>query len=131
MANPVLTPEDGSDAANVVRVFGKYTVGGSGVLTTITNKNKGITSITRNSAGSYTVVLSAGRFPGKLLGYSIGIIGAYTTAGGTVGIVTVDSSDISTHLITFVMYAVGTQTATEVDSGVTLWFNFVLQNGIV
>lgn len=130
MANPILSPIDGDDAANVCYVNGKYTVGASGALTAVTNKNKGITSITRNSAGSYTVILSAGTFPGGLLRATIGLIGAYTTAGGTVGQVTVDSSAASTHLITFVMYAVGTQTATDPANGTTLFFEFKLQNGV-
>ncbi len=132
MANLNTTPADGESLSNVTGVRLGYSVGASGALTALTRTkgNPGIVSVTRNSAGSYTFVLS-GTYPGGLLQFNATLIGAYTTAGGTVAQVTVDNSATSTKTITVVFYAVGTQTATEVDSGVELMFNFALKNGTV
>ncbi len=129
MANPALAPTDGTTIQNEVTVRAKYTVGGSGVLTVV--KAPWITSVTRNSAGSYTF-LFPGSFAGGLYDFNATLIGAYTTAGGTMAQVTVDSSaTAATRTVTVVFYAVGTQTATEVDSGLTVIFSFKFKNGIV
>lgn len=132
MANPALNPSDGETLGNVCHMRLGYSVGATGALTALTRTkgNPGIVSVTRNSAGSYTFVLR-GTYIGGLLACNVTLIGAYTTAGGTVPVVTVDSSATSSPLITVVFYAVGTQTATEVDSGVSLVFNFTLKNGAV
>lgn len=129
MANPVLTPSDGEHDGNFVGTSLRYSVGASGALTGV--NTRGVKSVTRNSAGSYTFKLNA-PYPGGILYYAVNIIGAYTTAGGTVGVMTVDSSKSSTApLFTIVFYAVGTQTATEVDSGVSIVIRLGLKNGIV
>jgi hypothetical protein len=130
MANPVLTPADGEHDANVVNFRWRFSVGATGALTA--KKSKGLKgSPVRNSAGSYTFTLG-GTYPGGMLSYAKpGIIGAYTTADGTEGTVTVDNSATTTPTITLVFYAVNTQTATEVKNGVDFVFTFALQNGIV
>ncbi len=132
MANVSVTPADGETLQNIVQMRLGYSVGASGALTALTRAkgNPGIVSVTRNSQGSYTFLLR-GTYPGGLFACNVTMIGAYTTAGGTMAAVTVDNSDTATPIITVVFYAVGTQTATEVDSGVKLIFNFALKNGTV
>jgi hypothetical protein len=132
MANPVLTPTDGDTLQNIVTMRLGYSVGATGALTALSRfkGNPGIVSVARNSAGSYTFTLR-GTYPGGCVGFSAVLFGAYTTAGGTVAQVTVENSDTATPIITVVFYAVGTQTATEVDSGVEVVFTFVLKNGTV
>ncbi len=130
MANPVLAPIDGSSLQNETIIRLKYTVGGSGVLTAVGN-TAGSFTVARNSAGNYTFTSAKGTYPGGIYSYVSSILGTYTTAGGTVGIITADSTATSTPTFTFIAYAVGTQTATEIDSGVTLLLTVVLKNGTV
>ncbi len=132
MANLNTTPADGESLSNVTGVRLGYSVGASGALTALTRTkgNPGIVSVTRNSAGSYTFVLT-GTYPGGLLQFNATLIGAYTTAGGTVAQVTVDSSAAASPLVTVVFYAVGTQTATDIANGLSVVFNFVFKNGAV
>lgn len=130
MANPVLSPADGTSLQNEVTLRLKYTVGATGALTAVGN-TAGAATVARNSAGNYTFTSVGGTYPGGIYQYISNIMGTYTTAAGTVGIITADATATSTPTFTFIVYAVGTQTATELASGVILLLTVVLKNGTV
>lgn len=56
MANRLFIPPLGSLEVGVVKLWCSITVGATGAVTT--SSGKGIASVTRNSAGNYTVALS-------------------------------------------------------------------------
>lgn len=75
MANRMFTNQALTLEKEVVKLFARATIGASGAPTLVTSQSKGITSITRNSAGNYTLVLgtSAASLDTyvKLLGVSV------------------------------------------------------------
>jgi hypothetical protein len=119
----------GNNVAGVTRVFAKVTIGASGAPTLVTsgvNGNNGyITSITRNSAGDYTLALTDAY--NGLLGFkALTINSTGISASPNVGI---KSNAVTTKSLEFVCSTGGV--ATDPASGDILLIEIVLKNSSI
>lgn len=105
-----------------VNLFASATIGSTGACTLVTANSKGIASITRNSAGNYTIVLQDKYY--KFLDFSVTTKNASgVSAAPNVGMI---SNNMSTPSINFVMSTGGTPT--DPASGDTLYMRITASN---
>lgn len=78
MANRLMDQFKYSLEKKICQIYCDFTVGGTGAPTLVSLNSKGVTSITRNSAGKYTIVLDDNYT--KFLGGHISVINAVAAA---------------------------------------------------
>jgi hypothetical protein len=115
----------------VVSLWGKVAIGSTGAPTINAAQSQGIKSITRNSAGNYTVTLQ--NTYQRILFFDVAIVlasGAPVTSSGSQFILRSDSTN--TEPPTFVIENVNNAgTAAELVSGTTVLFLVQLKNSSV
>jgi hypothetical protein len=108
-----------------VRLYAKVAIGASGAPTISAANSKGVASITRNSAGNYTIVLQDTYV--KLM--SISAKGQNSTgisASPDMGVKTISVTSLTSPSVNVVFSTGGV--ATDPASGDTLYFEIVLSN---
>lgn len=116
MANRQFTQFRLSLEKQVVELFAHVTFGSSGAPTLDTATSKGITSITRNSAGLYTIVLQDTYV--KLLGVDLSqLSGSSAQAAPFHTVVSQAVSTAATRTVVIQYRAVNNSTATDPASG--------------
>lgn len=113
------------------RIFANIAIGSTGAPTLTTKKNKGITSIARNSAGKYTITL--GRPYQYLLSIKETLIlasGAPSTGTNVEMMVRADNSNSSPGTLV-VEFLNSSGTAVELASGTVLLLDMVLKYGTI
>lgn len=107
---------------NVVELYLKVSIGGSGAPTMDSTQSKGITSITRNSAGDYTVVMQDNYY--RLLDFSVNQQNA--TGIPNAPVVGLKANSVTSGSFEFVTSVGGV--ATDPSSGNTLYIRVALSN---
>jgi hypothetical protein len=131
MVNQVLRRDRGALEVGIVDIFARVTFGAAGAPTLDTTQSKGVTSITKNATGDYTVKLADGYQ--KLLAVkhtfdTSGAAGAAPAAPSMwVKAQTLNASGGST--VQVVLNAAGV--ATSPASGEAVMFHIVLKNSLV
>lgn len=109
-----------------VQLFGKVAIGSTGACTLSAANSKGITSITRNNVGKYTIVLNDPYQ--KFMGLKVTVLLA--SGLSVVGQVCVMSETVATAATkNIVIQCLGFDgAAVEADSGTVLYFEVNLNN---
>lgn len=116
----------------IVHLYGRFTVGAAGAPTLVTASSKGITSVARNSAGEYKIVL-ADRYIALLWGN----VQLLTTTGSdpaTIGIharLEDDQTASANKYIQVQFYALDDGAAADPANGATVLLKFELKNTTV
>jgi hypothetical protein len=113
----------------VVHLYAKVTIGGTGAPTLVTASSKGVASVVRNSAGEYKVTLSD-KYSALLWG-SASILTTTGSDPATVGVVArleVDSVTAATPYVQFQCYALDDGAAADPASGATFLIKLELKN---
>lgn len=126
MASRVDLKSVGAVGSREVNLSCKFTTTTSGAFTTSTKK--GVTSITRNSAGKYTFVFTDKWVDYKAVVFTLQGVGASPGAGKAV---TCEVLSYTTSTKTMVVQLLSTVTAADVEDGATCRFHFVMDNGVV
>ncbi len=131
MANRSWLPMGGSLEVNAVELWGSATIGGTGAVSSFTGK--GITSITRLSAGQYSVNLQENY---NLLLWANAVVlhttdDNPTSAGVAVRIKSQQVIDATAPNVIFQFYSVTGGAATDPASGAVVLFDLVLRNSSV
>lgn len=109
---------------STIDLFAKVTIGATGAPT-LTADSKGVTSITRNSAGQYTVVLQDTY--AMLIGYGVSMYSG--TSAQAAPFNTLEADSISTNGTFVIQFrAVDNSTATDPASGEIMYINLTLRN---
>lgn len=109
----------------IVDLYARVTIGAAGAPTLVASASKGIQSITRNSAGLYTIVLQD-KYVG-LLHFSVAVqlaAGAPSSVGGHILRAVNVSANAKSIQVLFVDAA---GAAVEVDNGTTLYIKAELK----
>lgn len=112
---------------DVYEIFAKINIGASGAPTIASGNAKGITSITRNSAGKYTILLESSY--NRLLDVSCQPISG--TSPMAAPIHTVVSEQVATAAapnVVLQFYAIDNTTATDPASGEVLLIRIAVRN---
>jgi hypothetical protein len=113
-----------------VRLFGKVSIGATGAPTLDAVNSKGVASITRNSAGNYTVVLQDvySRFMDF---HPCLVVGAGTPAAPHCFVVSESVANVASKAIVIQFTAADGVTATDPADGESLRFTLDLKNSSV
>lgn len=112
---------------DIYEIFMKVNIGASGAPTIPTSSAKGVTSITRNSAGLYTIVLQ--QTYNRLLDVNVqSISGSSAQAAPMVTVVSETVATAATKNIVLQFRAIDNSTATDPASGEVLLIRFALRN---
>lgn len=122
MANRLLRQFQYGFENKIVSVFCKFAVGASGAPTLDVAKSKGITSITRNSAGVYTILFNDNFV--ELFGASPTIILASGSQAAGAGFVVRDSSVATSAKTVQIQFQDGTFAAADIASGASVIVKF-------
>lgn len=125
MGSRALRPAAKKLYIGAVELDGKLTVGATGAVTAFTGY--GFNSITRNSAGQYTLVLTDQW--NKVTGFSY----AFQHTSGTNAYVQLESEDVdnattASRTIVIQAYDLDDDTAEEIPSGAILYFTLKVSN---
>lgn len=116
--------------AGVFTLFGKVAIGAAGVPTINTAQSKAFTSITRNAAGTYTIVLTDTW--NRLLSYDVkSILAAGSPAAPTVYLVSETVATPATKNLVIKFKAPDGTTDTDPSNGTTLLITLVLKNSSI
>lgn len=126
MANRTLYQFQYAYEANPVDIFMKVNIGASGAPTLVTNQNKGIASIVRNSAGNYSVTLTD-KF-NRMLGFQRQTIVASGVPAAPSSYV-VSETLSTTRIINFV--CLNGATPTDPASGEVLLCHIIAKNSTI
>ena len=110
---------------SIVDLFGKVTFGATGAPTLVAASSKGILSITRNSAGRYTIVLQDTYY--ALLMANFIILNSTAPAAPNVRIVSEAVATLASKAIV-IQFSIADGTATDPGSGEALLFSLSLKN---
>jgi hypothetical protein len=111
-------------------LFGKVTIGAAGAPTLVAASSRGITSITRNSAGRYTIVLA--ETWNKFLGMHVTIqLAAGIPASPVFHVVSETVATAATKNIVIEFDSAAGGAATDPDSGTVLYLQITLKNSSV
>lgn len=131
MANRMFTQFIGSLLKAPVFLFGRFTVGAAGAPTLDAVNSKGIRSITRNSAGNYTIVLGSAIavdvYP-RLVGFKATIIKATAATAPFVQMISQQVTNITSPSFIIQFYAPDGTTATDPANGEEVRFEVNLSN---
>jgi len=108
-----------------VFLFGKVAIGASGAPTISTANSKGITSITRNSAGKYTLVLQD-QYAAFLNVHASVLLASGLPA--VLGYAVVSEAVASTAKTIVIQFLDAAGAAADPDSGAVLYFTIILNN---
>lgn len=130
MANHTFRPPLGGLEVDVVELFGNFAVGSTGAVGTTVGK--GITSVTRNSTGQYTILLD-GTYNAFLWG-AAGIMSTADSDPATVGVLArLEAQTVATSTPTVVIqfYALDDGAVADPASGAVVYFTLKLRNSSV
>lgn len=113
--------------AQTVALYMNVAIGGTGAPTLTSNQNKGIASITRNSAGNYTIVLQDSYT--RLLSADMVSLNASIAAAPDLTILDDNSADLSSPNIVIQTSAAGV--ATDPASGEVLLIHMQMKNSSI
>lgn len=118
-----------SPEAQVWKLYGKVTIGATGAPTLVAASSRGFASITRDSAGLYTIVLSD-VWP-KLLNASFQqLLASGLSAAPICGLISETVATPATKDLV-VQFADAAGAAADPDDGVTLYIELTLKNSSV
>lgn len=112
-----------------VSITGSFAVGASGAPT-LSTASKGVASITRNSAGNYTITLQDGYFAINHASFQAKAVNATTPSG--IGAIEIVGNAIATQgggTVNLVCFASGA--AADPTSGSSIFFQLILNNSSV
>ena len=124
MANRLYSERWGTLEKSLVTIFADVTIGATGAPTIVTKNSKGLKSITRNSAGDYTMILQDQYY--RLLNLSVLVIKATSAAASAITLKAVNTKAAGGASIEFVMFAAAV--ATDPASGEELLIEIELSN---
>lgn len=127
MANRRLNQFRLSYEPQVVEIYAVIDIGATGEPTI--SRAKGVTSITRNSAGNYTLLLNDA-FNGVL---HVGVSQLLESGALDAPICKIESADLSSAAQTVVLqfYAIDNSTATDPDDGAQLMIHIAARNSSI
>lgn len=126
MANHIFENVSYSLEANVVRLYGKFTVGAANAITI--NRGKGIASISRTAAGKVTITLS--EVYASLL--NVSVIKSNASAAAEALLPSVVSEDVASAKTVVVGFSNAAVPAfTDLTSGDVVFVEIVLKNSVL
>lgn len=117
---------------DMVSLFGNFAVGGAGAPTLDTNNSKGIASVTRNSAGKYTVALTE-PCAAFLWANAVTLDSANSaqTVGTAARLFSQAVTSTTAPVVIFQFNDVATGAAADPASGATIYFKVEMRNSTV
>lgn len=130
MANRIFRQPLGSLENDMVTIYGNFAVGSTGAVGT--TSGKGVTSVTRDSAGQYTVLLQDSY--DSVFWASAAIKDTANSDPSTVGVIArweADSINDSTPTVQFQFFALDDGAVADPASGAVVYFKLELRNSSV
>jgi hypothetical protein len=127
-----LRRDRGTLEQGIVELYSQVAIGAAGAPTINVSRSKGIASITRNSAGNYTIALNDLYQYLMFLDYMI-VLGAGDPSAGTNlnCVVRADNSKVSGAPSIQVEFLNAAATAVDLASGCTILFDLQFKNSLV